>query len=530
MNRAWAFLWMLWAAFFAGPARAGGGDGTGPGTGGGNRDGRGGGAALDRAVTVFAASSLTDALEEAGRRYAAQTGEPEPTLVFGASSRIARQVIEGAPAHLVMTANPAWMQALVDAGAVPADTVVELLGNQLVVVVPGDGTAGPESFDALSSVGRLALAGPEVPAGSFAREALASAGILDALSPRIVSSPNVRATLSVVAAGEADAGIVYATDALIEPRVRVAFAIDSHLHTPVIYPLGLTTQGAADPRALAFAAWLRDGDGLAAFQAAGFTALDPPAPAADAPSAEAAAAPAEDVAVVIPDVIELDPRPPVLRSLWVASLSLVFSLPPAILLGGLMARRDFLGKSLLSTVLLSPLVLPPVVTGWLLLKLFGRNGPLGGILDTIGLEVAFSRWGAMVAAAVVGFPLLIVLTRQAIESVDARYAAVAETLGCTPLSAFVRVTLPMAVPGIAAGAVLAFARALGEFGATAMLAGDIPGETRTIAIAIYALTERPGGQDAAATLVWISLGLSLFALLGYEALSRRQRAWTQENR
>jgi molybdate transport system permease protein len=127
-----------------------------------------------------------------------------------------------------------------------------------------------------------------------------------------------------------------------------------------------------------------------------------------------------------------------------------------------------------------------------------------------------------VAAAVVGLPFLILSTRNAIEAVDPRYEQLAETLGLHPLSAFLRITLPMALPGLASGCVLAFARGLGEFGATAILASDVPGETRTMALAVFALYEEPGGEDAAQTLVWISVGLCMLALVGYERLNRTQ--------
>jgi molybdate transport system permease protein len=167
--------------------------------------------------------------------------------------------------------------------------------------------------------------------------------------------------------------------------------------------------------------------------------------------------------------------------------------------------------------LLSPLVLPPVVTGWLLLQLLGAQGLLGG------LRLVFTPAAAVIAGAVVGFPLFLILARQAFESVDVRYARIAQTLGLGEAAAFFRVTLPMALPGIAAGAILAFARALGEFGATAMVAGDMPGQTRTLALAVYALAERPGGSDAALGLVAISLVLAFIALVIYERLVWRQR-------
>jgi len=213
-----------------------------------------------------------------------------------------------------------------------------------------------------------------------------------------------------------------------------------------------------------------------------------------------------------------------LLSLEVALLAVVMALPPAVFIGWLTARKQFPGKTLLSTLVMAPLVLPPVVTGYLLLAVFGRRGLLGPVLEVVGLELAFTRWGAVLAAAVVGFPLLVLMTRIAIESVDPRYEAMARTLGDSRLQCLWRITLPMAAPGIGAGAMLAFARALGEFGATTILAGNIEGETRTLSMAIYVLLESPGGEEPAATLVWISLGVAVVALAIYEGLSRWQKA------
>jgi molybdate transport system permease protein len=195
----------------------------------------------------------------------------------------------------------------------------------------------------------------------------------------------------------------------------------------------------------------------------------------------------------------------------------------ALVLGHLLARRRFFGKSVVSTLVLLPLVLPPVVTGYLLLELFGRGGPLGALWDTLDLHVPFSLAGAVAAALVVGLPLYVASVRAAIEAVDVRYEELAQSLGLTRWQAWRRVTLPLALPGIAAGFVLTFARALGEFGATAVLAGNIEGETRTLALAVYSLLDAPNGEAEAAVLVWLSIGLSFAALTGYEALLRWQR-------
>ena len=201
---------------------------------------------------------------------------------------------------------------------------------------------------------------------------------------------------------------------------------------------------------------------------------------------------------------------------------------PALLLGRLLARRDFACKTLVSTLVLMPLVLPPVVTGFLLLSLLGSRGPLGPALAALGITVPFTLLAPIVAALVVGFPLYVLSARGAFEAVDARLEEVAWTLGVRPRPAFFRVALPLALPGIAAGATLAFARALGEFGATIVLAGNLEGRTRTIPLAVYSLLEAPGGTRAAWILAGASVLLSLVALAGFEMLSRWQKRRLEE--
>jgi molybdate transport system permease protein len=197
---------------------------------------------------------------------------------------------------------------------------------------------------------------------------------------------------------------------------------------------------------------------------------------------------------------------------------------PAVGLGYLLARRRFPGKAALSTLLLLPMVLPPVVTGLLLLEAFGRHGVFGPALSALGVQVPFSILGAALAAGVVGLPLYTLVVRAAFEAVDPRYEEVAATLGEVPWRTFLRVTLPLALPGVLAGAVLAFGRALGEFGATVVLAGNVEGRTRTIALAVYSLLDAPGGESKALPLVFASIGLSALALGVYEGLLRRQRS------
>jgi molybdate transport system permease protein len=213
----------------------------------------------------------------------------------------------------------------------------------------------------------------------------------------------------------------------------------------------------------------------------------------------------------------------VLLSLRVALLCVAISLPFGLLFGWLLARGRFRGKMVLDVLFHLPLVLPPVVTGYLLLLLFGARGIFGPALDAVGIRLVFHWTGAALASAVVGFPLMLRAIRQAIESVDPRLEAAARTLGAGRFASFRQVTLPLAWPGIVAGAVLAFARSVGEFGATITFVGNIEGETRTIPLAISSWLERPGGEGPAMTLALVSVLLSFAALAASEYLTRRSR-------
>jgi molybdate transport system permease protein len=209
-------------------------------------------------------------------------------------------------------------------------------------------------------------------------------------------------------------------------------------------------------------------------------------------------------------------------SVIVAIGAVAVSAVPGVLLGWLLARRDFRGKAVLDAVVHLPLVLPPVVIGYLLLLTLGRNGALGGWLhDAFGLDVAFTRGAAVLASAVMGFPLLVRAARLGIELVDRRVEDAARTLGASPRRVLLSVTLPLAMPGILTGLVLAFARSLGEFGATITFAGNIEGASRTLPLALFTFTQTPGGDAPALRLVIISVALSFVALLASEVLARR---------
>ncbi|WP_394001359.1 molybdate ABC transporter permease subunit [Luteimonas sp. WGS1318] len=211
-------------------------------------------------------------------------------------------------------------------------------------------------------------------------------------------------------------------------------------------------------------------------------------------------------------------------SLKVAAAAALASLPLGIAVAWLLARRRFPGKALLDALVHLPLVLPPVVVGYALLVLFGGNGPIGLWLEsTFGITFAFRWTGAALASAIMGFPLLVRTVRLSIENVDRRLEDAAATLGASPLRVFVTVTLPLAWPGLVAGAVLAFAKALGEFGATITFVSNIPGETQTMSSAIYGLMQVPGGESGIWRLAAVAVAISFAALLASEWLVRRQR-------
>ncbi len=212
----------------------------------------------------------------------------------------------------------------------------------------------------------------------------------------------------------------------------------------------------------------------------------------------------------------------ILLSLRVAAVATLIATPLGIAVAWLLARRDFWGKAALDALIYLPLVLPPVVTGYLLLLTFGRKGLVGGWLaDHLGIVFAFRWTGAALACGVMSFPLLVRPIRLSIEAVDRKLEQAASTLGAAPWRVFLTVTLPLALPGIVAGMVLGFAKAIGEFGATITFVSNIPGETQTISAAIYSLTQTPDGDTAALRLVIVSIAIAMAALIASEILARR---------
>ncbi|NVK13370.1 MAG: molybdate ABC transporter permease subunit [Rhodobacteraceae bacterium] len=211
----------------------------------------------------------------------------------------------------------------------------------------------------------------------------------------------------------------------------------------------------------------------------------------------------------------------VMLSLRVSVWATLAALPLAVFTAYALARWQFPGKQIVNSLVHLPLILPPVVTGYLLLMLFGTKGPVGGALQQIGIVFAFRWTGAALAAAIMAFPLMVRAIRLSVEAVDPKLEQAAATLGASRLMCFATITLPMILPGLIAGAVLGFAKAMGEFGATITFVSSIPGQTQTLPSAIYTFLQVPGGETAALRLTLVSIAIALTALLLSELLARR---------
>lgn len=470
-------------------------------------------------------------------------GPTELRIVTDATSRIVPQIAAGAPADVVVTADRAWMLEAAALGIVEAGQARRVALNRLVLIstardgIRGDAvsaseTAAPPTLDAGAvrsflaaahgSDPVLALAGPDVPVGRYAREALGALGLTGAVDHRVVAVGNARAVVNAVAVGEVALGIGYASDVVADPAIRVLGYLPSDSYGPAEM-WAAPVQGAGHPRAAEFVDALAAPSGAPMIRSAGFLVPESQLRLDAVPTLSAATSDRSAA-----DQVTTTGRPAlgpvVLRSILVGLLAVLLATLPAVMLGRWLARTRSPARAPVGAVLLLPLVLPPVVTGFLLLAVFGSSGLLGPLLAQFGFRLSFSFWAAVVAAAVVGFPLYAVVVRNAFESVDPRYEELAWSLGAPPRSTFRRVALPLALPGVAAGAVLALARGLGEFGATIVVAGNIEGETQTLALAVYRLLESPTGRGRIWLFVLASAAIAVLGLALWEWLTARQRA------
>ena len=457
-------------------------------------------------VVIFAAASLTDALSEATHRMSSALPEVDVRLVFGASSTLARQIEAGAEADLFLSANIEWMDYLSTRGLVDDESRVDPLSNRLVVIQPA-GQPPIDNIQELASVGNIALADPHsVPAGRYARSALESLELWDQLEDSLIPASDARAALAYVERGAVAAGIVYASDALMTDRVQTSLVVPDAAQPEIRYAFALVADRESTHSQRVLGGLLAE---QAAFEEFGLTWIGPPSEH----SRPSASAPKRDDWGVIG------------LSLTVAGWSVLLSLPFAVFFGWLLARKRFFGRSLVENLVQLPLVLPPTVTGFLLLLLLGPSGPVGGLLEQMfGWRIAFSTTAAVLAAAVVAFPLIVQPIRLSLEAVDPGLEEAAATLGAGPWHVFRTVTLPLALPGVLAGAVVGFARSLGELGATLVFAGNIPSETQTIPLAIWSWVNQVGGDQAAVRLVVVSIAISYAALLLASMFNRRATA------
>lgn len=451
-------------------------------------------------LVVFAAASLRPPLTRVAEAYTRQTGI-EVKLNFGSSGALARQIEAGAQADVFLSADPAWLAGV-------GGPTFDFAANRLVVVTHR-GVSPAERDNLLRTAPHVVVGDPaHVPVGHYARQSLMAAGIWSQLQSRVVLAQDAAAAARMVRSGQADVGIVYATQADADGGLVVVSVLPSASHDPINYRGVVCREDRA--AALAFVEMLTGSDGRAVLHAEGYAVPDGRA-SAGTPPPDAAAGPG----VGLWSAAWL--------SLKVAAVAVLAILLPGTACGWLLARRRFPGAALLEAVVHLPLVMPPVVVGYAMLILLGRGSFIGRLLESMGVHLAFTWLGAALAAGLMAFPLLVRSVKVAVELVDRRLEQAAATLGASPVRVACTVTLPLAAAGMAGGVVLAMARAFGEFGATITFAGNVDGQTRTLPLAIYSAIQSPGGDGQAMALAGISAVLALGSLGISEWALRRAR-------
>lgn len=454
-------------------------------------------------LTVSAASSLRMAMEEIQRAFAVQNPSARIVFNFGASGALRQQIEQGAPVDVFLPAASRQMDDLAAQGLLAPGTRRNLLVNEVVLIAP-IGREQPRDFAGLASreLRFVVLGDPaSVPAGEYGQQVLQSLGLWERVAPRLVLAKDVRQVLTYVQAGNADAGIVYASDASGAELVRVVATAPNGTHRPILYPVAVLAGTREPALAREFVAFLSSRAAESVFRKFGFL-----------PGGSL-----ENTSSVIGEKsMDLSPLWISIRTSLVATaLTFVLGLTAAYWMSAYRGRA----RSFIDGLFILPLVLPPTVIGFLLLLLFGRNSALGQLLQEIGVTIVFSWSATVIAATVVAFPMMYRASLGALEQVTPTLLDAARTLGASEWRVFRQVTLPLAWPGILAGTVLAFARALGEFGATLMLAGNIPGRTQTMPVAIFFAAE---GGEMNRALGWVLLivAVSLVVIVGLGYWSR----------
>ncbi len=428
-------------------------------------------------LTVSAASSLTDAFESLSARFTDEYPQIIIRLNFGGSNHLQRQIeaSAGRGIDLFASAGAEPMDALEEAGLIDSDSRVDFAGNSIVLISAPGNPIGITSFNDLGEdrVRQIAVGAANVPIGRYGRQVLRHLGLLERLRDKFVEGIHVRQVADYVARGEVSAALVYATDATeLAQRVDVVARAAPEWHEPIRYPVAILTDTPHAREAGMFIAFVASPAGAQILAEFGF--LPPPigrgvrCSKADATLSYAQAWTAMKL------------------SLIAATGALIFVFPVGTALGALLAKRSFPGRELLDAFFTLPMVLPPTVVGYYLILALGARSPAGHALDSwFGVRVSLTLLGATVASAVIALPLMVKSARAAFESVDREYEYASYTLGKGKIETLFRVTLPLARSGLMAGAILSFARAIGEFGATFMLAGIIPGQTMTMPVAIF---------------------------------------------
>lgn len=458
------------------------------------------------ALLVHAASSLRGVCEE----FAAVYSEWRPEVIlrfnFGASSDLASQLIAGSRGDVFLSADDSQLDRLHGAGLLADSTRCAICSNVLVVVEPVEASLrGPiqlRTAEDLSKLGRISIADPQaVPAGVYARAWLEGIGAWNDLEPLLVPGINARAALAAVEVGACGAGIVYRTDARLSTRVRIAFEIPAEQQPLIRYGGAVLEQSTGD-EARAFLDLLRGRTGALVLEQHGFLPLSSRAAGPRPRSGENGSG--AWLALWV--------------SLKIAGLATLVVFVPGALLGWLLSRKRFPGHSLVETLVALPLVLPPTAVGYVLLRSFAGDGPL----SALNLDLLLTWKGAVIAAAVMSLPLVARTARVAFDGVDPRLESMGASLGWSRLTVLRRVTAPLARRGLMAAGVLGFSRALGEFGATVIVAGNIPGETQTLALAIFQDIQL-GRDERAMRLLLISVVIAFLAVWIVEAFLSRER-------
>lgn len=466
----------------------------------------------EKSVTVFAAAGTMAAMNQIADQYENRTGQ-KVFFNYASSSTLARQMESGADFDVFISANPRWMAYVQDKTLIEAASRHDLLTDRLVLIAPAgfELTNGDSSISKLlaSSKGLIAVGdASHVPCGMYAKEALNNLNCWSSIQDRIIPASSVRVAQQYVESGQCELGIVYHAGAMQSNKVKIIAVFDEALHSPIRFSVASSINSTTGKQ---FTDFLYQSSAMNTFTKAGFT----PCKSEILTSAQTAS---------IEPAFEVNTWQTLLISLKVATACTVVVAAPGILLGYLLARKSFPCKSIVNAVIHLPMVIPPVVAGYLALILLGKNTFLGQwFYNVFGISIAFSWIGAVVVSGVMGFPLLIRSVKSAVEMIDSRYASAAGTLGASPLRAFITITIPLAGPGILAGLVLAFARCLGEFGATAMFAGNIPNKTQTLSLAIFNFTQIPGAESVVLKLVGLSVLLSFAAIIGSEFLNQRMK-------